>query len=205
MMDLFISNTPLILASKSSARQTMLRNAGYSFAIESADLDEAQLIKELTKQNRAPEEIVIHLAQAKARHVSLHHRNAYILGADQLLICQGEVYSKPEHRLAAREQLLKLSGRTHELYSGAALVLNDAIVTTAISKASITLREMTPREIEDYLDFAGPDILHCVGSYQLEGAGIHLFEHIEGDYWTILGLPLLELNRKMRELNLSAF
>lgn len=195
-------NAPLILASKSTARQSMLRNAGFTFALESADLDEAQLIKNMRGQKLSPDSIAINLAQAKAKQVSSHHRDIYVLGADQLLICEDEIYSKPEHRNAAIEQLMKLSGRTHELYSGAALILNDAIVTTALSKASVTLRQLSLQEIETYLDFAGPDVLNCVGSYQLEGAGIHLFDHIEGDYWTILGLPMLQLSRKMRELKL---
>jgi septum formation protein len=199
-----IFNAPLILASKSTARQALLKNAGFSFAIQSADLDEAQMISGLTHQKIAADEIALHLAISKAEHVSKQNPQIYTLGGDQLLICEDQIYSKPEHRPAAIEQLLQLSGRKHELYSAAALILNEEIIITALSKARLTLRKMSRQQIEHYLDLAGSDVLQCVGSYQLEGAGIHLFDHIEGDYWTILGLPLLELSRKMRELNLLA-
>ena len=199
-----IFKAPLILASKSSARQALLRNAGFAFAIQSADLDEAQLIRTVKRQSTTPGDIALHLAIAKARQVSKLNPHIYTLGGDQLLTCEGQIYSKPEHRQAAIEQLLQLSGRRHELYSAAALIIDDEIKISVLTKARLTLRTLSRAEIEDYLDLVGPEVFQCVGSYQLEGAGIHLFDHVEGDYWTILGLPLLELNRKMRELNLLA-
>lgn len=182
---------PLILASQSSARRELLANAGITFDAMPADIDERGIQQKsgLT----APGEIAALLAEQKAAFISLRHPGRYVLGADQTLALGDQMFSKPAGREQAAEQLAALAGRTHELHSALAVVCDGATLFSNVSVAHMTMRKLDDAAINAYLDAAGDKVTTSVGAYQLEGLGVHLFELIEGDHFTILGLPLLPL------------
>jgi septum formation protein len=182
---------PLILASQSSARRELLANAGITFDAMPADIDERGIQQKsgLT----APGEIAALLAERKAAFISLRHPGRYVLGADQILALGDRMFSKPAGREQAAEQLAILAGRTHELHSALAVVCDGATLFSNVSVAHMTMRKLDDAAINAYLDAAGDKVTTSVGAYQLEGLGVHLFELIEGDHFTILGLPLLPL------------
>ncbi|SFL40868.1 septum formation protein [Bradyrhizobium sp. NFR13] len=182
---------PLILASQSSARRELLANAGITFDAMPADIDERGIQQKsgLT----APGEIAALLAERKAAFISLRHPGRYVLGADQILALGDRMFSKPAGREQAAEQLAILAGRTHELHSALAVVCDGATLFSNVSVAHMTMRKLDDEAINAYLDAAGEKVTTSVGAYQLEGLGVHLFELIEGDHFTILGLPLLPL------------
>jgi septum formation protein len=190
-MTLWRGKNPLILASQSRARQTLLANAGISFEAVPADVDERGLQK--TSGLAAPGEVAALLARAKALAVSQQKPGRFVIGADQTLALGMRLFSKPANRLQAAEQLRALAGHSHELHSAVAVARDGRILFANGAVAHMTMRRLGEAEIDAYLDEAGEAVTSSVGAYQLEGLGIHLFERIEGDHFTILGLPLLPL------------
>jgi len=191
VMTIWRGTDSLILASQSRARKMLLVNAGIDFEAFPADIDERAVQKDsgLT----APGEIASLLAREKARFVSVQKPGCYVVGADQTLALGSRLFSKPSGRVQAAEQLRALAGNTHELHSAVAVVHGGKILFSDVSVARMTMRALSGMEIEAYLDQAGVAVTSSVGAYQLEGLGVHLFERIEGDHFTILGLPLLPL------------
>jgi septum formation protein len=190
-MTIWRGKDPLILASQSRARQMLLSNAGIPFDAVPADIDERAVQKDSGLS--APSEIAGLLAREKALFGSSKNPTRYVVGADQTLALGNRLFSKPAGRAQAAEQLRLLAGGTHELYSAVAVARDSKIVFTDVSIARMTMRRLDQAEIEAYLDQAGEAVTTSVGAYQLEGLGVHLFERIEGDHFTILGLPLLPL------------
>jgi len=182
---------PLILASQSRSRGMLLGNAGLDFEAVPADIDERGI--QAASKLDAPGKIAMLLAREKARAVAATHPGRVVLGADQTLALGAELFDKPANREAAAAQLRALSGNTHELHAAFAVVVDDEVLTEQESIARMTMRALDDGAIKDYLDLAGEDVTTSVGAYQLEGYGVHLFERIEGDHFTILGLPLLPL------------
>ena len=190
-MTLWRGKHPLVLASQSLTRQALLANAGIDFEAVAADLDERAV--QQASGLLAPGDIAALLAREKALSVSARQPAKYVIGADQTL-AQGErLFSKPAGRPQAAEQLRALAGRSHELHSAVAVARDGKILFEAIAIAGMTMRRLGEAEIDVYLDQAGEAVTSSVGAYQLEGLGVHLFERIEGDHFTILGLPLLPL------------
>jgi septum formation protein len=182
---------PLILASGSSVRAALLHNAGLEIEIKPARIDERRLEKSL--ETHAPETIACALAEAKMLHVSSSYPERVILGADQTMALGDEIFHKPETITEAIENLKRLSGKTHRLYSAVSIGIKNEILWSYVSTATLTMRELKDNTIEFYTQKAGEAILSSVGCYQLEKQGSQLFEAIEGDTFTILGLPLLQL------------
>ena len=191
---------PLILASQSRARQALLTNAGIAFEAIPADIDERGLQSDSGLS--APGEIASLLAREKALLVSSHHPDRIVVGADQTLALGKRLFSKPAGRAQAAEQLQSLAGNSHELHSAVAVARDGRIVFETVAIARMTMRPLREAEIDAYLDEAGEAVTTSVGAYQLEGLGIHLFERIEGDHFTILGLPLLPLLAFLRDQGL---
>lgn len=181
----------LILASQSASRQMLLRRAGVTFEALPADLDERAI--EQSSSLVEASQIAALLAREKAKHVSRAHPEAYVIGADQTLGLGSKIFAKAESRAEARSQLKSMCGQTHELHSAVAVVKSESILFETLSSACMTVRPLTEAQIDAYLNLIGDAVMASVGGYQLEGAGVHLFEKIEGDYFTILGLPLLPL------------
>jgi septum formation protein len=190
-MTIWLGKDPLILASQSPARKMLLANAGISFEAVPADIDERSLQK--NSGLSAPGEIAGLLAREKACFVSSKNPGRYVIGADQTLALGSRLFSKPAGRAQAADQLRLLAGGTHELHSAVAVARDGKIVFSDVSVARMTMRRLDESAIEAYLDQAGQAVTTSVGAYQLEGLGVHLFERIEGDHFTILGLPLLSL------------
>ena len=190
-MTLWRGKDTLILASQSRARQMLLTNAGIAFEAVPADIDEraVQQASGLT----APSDIAALLAREKALWVSSRQVSKYVIGADQTLALGDRLFSKPAGRAQAAEQLRALAGRAHELHSAIAVARDGKILFAEIAIARMTMRALDEAGIDAYLDAAGEAVTSSVGAYQLEGLGVHLFERIEGDHFTILGLPLLPL------------
>ncbi len=201
-MTIWRGKDPLILASQSRARQMLLANAGISHEAIPADIDERALQKDSGLST--PGEIARLLAAEKARFVSSQNPGRYVVGADQTLAVGGRLFSKPAGRTAAAEQLRLLAGQRHELHSAFAVARDGKILLADVSIAGMTMRRLSESEIEAYLDQAGEAVTTSVGAYQLEGLGVHLFERIEGDHFTILGLPLLPLLAYLRSERLLA-
>jgi septum formation protein len=201
-MTLWRGPNPLILASQSRARQMLLANAGLAFETAPADIDERAIQK--NSRVTAPDKIAGLLAREKALWVSQRKAGHYVIGADQILALDDRPFNKPGGRAVAAEQIRALSGRTHALYSAIAVVLDGRIVFETVAVARMTMRPLNDADIAAYLDAAGQAVTQSVGGYQLEGLGIHLFERIEGDHFTILGLPLLPLLGFLRSQHLLA-
>jgi septum formation protein len=202
-MTLWREPTSLILASQSRARQALLASAGLSFEAIPADIDERAI--QQTSKLSAPGEVASLLAREKARWVSSRRAGHYVIGADQTLALGDHLFNKPRDRAQAVEQLRSLAGRRHELHSAVAVARDEQIVFEHVSVAGMTMRSLSETEVETYVDEAGEGIVtSSVGAYQLEGLGVHLFEQIEGDHFTILGLPLLQLLGFLRSRQLLA-
>jgi septum formation protein len=201
-MTIWRGKDPLILASQSRARQMLLANAGISYEAIPADIDERAVQKDSGLS--APGEIARLLAEKKALFVSSRKPGRYVVGADQTLALEHRLFSKPAGRAGATEQLRLLAGRSHELHSAFAVARDGKILLADVSIARMTMRPLSEGEIDAYLDQAGDAVTTSVGGYQLEGLGVHLFERIEGDHFTILGLPLLPLLAFLRSERLLA-
>jgi len=190
---------PLVLASQSRARQSLLGTAGIPFEICPAAIDERGIEAPLVASGANARGIALHLSRAKALRVSGEKPGRLVIGADQTLCLEGGVFGKPAGRAAALAQLQALSGRTHELYSGCCAARENTILFETVGVARLSCRRLTPSFIEAYMAEVSDAVLSSAGVYQIEGLGIHLFETIEGDHATILGLPLLALLKFLRE------
>jgi septum formation protein len=183
---------PLILASASPSRRQLLANAGLVFTIEPSGIDEDEVKRSLGSR-AAPQELASTLAEMKAVRVSARHPDTIVVGADSTLACNGRMFDKPPDLAAARKQLQTLRGQTHELFSSVVVARGGARLWHWSERARLTMRQLNDGFIDSYLARAGDDVLTSVGAYQLEGLGAHLFSRVDGDYFTILGLPLLPL------------
>lgn len=188
----------VVLASASPIRAELLTRAGVAFEVEVARIDEAEIRDALKADGATAEEAAEALAEAKALRVARRRPDDLVIGADQILDLDGSWLEKPGNAEGARAQLAQLSGRTHRLVSAAVVALNGARAWAHVDVAHLSMRALDPPAIEAYLAEAGPGVLGCVGSYQIEGIGVRLFERIEGDHFTIQGLPLLPLVNFLR-------
>lgn len=187
----------LILASKSKTRQALLKNAGLSFITAVSEIDEREIEKSLAISHASKADVATTLSIAKAQAVSaavsMEFPNALVIGADQTLEFENIDIHKPASLSAAVDQLFLMSGKTHYLHSGVALVRNGEVLWSGVETASLHIKPLTHSEIESIISLEGEAILSSVGGYRLEGPSVRLFETISGDYFTILGLPLLPL------------
>lgn len=183
----------LVLASGSRTRAAMLEQAGVSAVLDRPLVDEDE-VKAAGRAEGVSADIVAEaLAELKAQRITRRHPGALVVGADQMLECDGRWFDKPADRAAARAQLLDLRGKTHRLVSCAVVVRDGERMWHRIDSARLTMRNFSEAFLDDYLDRVGDEVLHSVGAYQLEGLGAQLFHRVEGDFFTILGLPLLPL------------
>ena len=190
----------LILASGSPVRRQLMENAGLDFLAIPAGIDERAVEQPLAEAGASPEDIALVLAEAKATEVSQRRPGALVIGSDQTLSLGDEVLHKVQNMEGARRRLMELSGRTHHLNSAIALVRNGETLWRHVSVASLTMRQLQGAQIGRHLSQAGDAVLSSVGAYQIEGLGIRLFEKIEGDTFTIMGLPMLPLLAELRRL-----
>jgi septum formation protein len=197
---LWLGRHPLVVASKSEARRKLLQSAGLSLETVPASIDERGI--EAASGTTDPGAVAALLARAKAQSVAEKMPGRLVLGADQTLAAGTDRFSKPSSREAAAAQLRKLSGRTHELHSAVAIASDGVIVFEHRAVARMTMRPLSDETIAAYLEDVGDVALSSVGAYQVEGPGIQLFERIDGDYFTILGLPLLPLLAYLRSQKL---
>jgi septum formation protein len=192
--------SPLILASSSPFRRMLMENAGLRFDAIAADIDERAIAAPLEATGAGPDAIALVLAKAKAVAVSEAHRGTLVIGSDQTLSLGTRVFHKPLDIAEAESHLLALSGNTHRLNSAVAIAENGDILWEHLSHAELTMRDLEPEFIHRHIGRVGDRALGSVGAYQLEGEGIQLFSSIEGDYFTILGLPMLPLLAQLRAL-----
>lgn len=193
----------LILASASSTRKNLLANAGLTFEAESADVDERLLEQGMPEEDRSPSAVAMHLAMAKARSVSARYPGATVIGCDQTMSLGSSLFHKAADKMAAKATLSTLRGKSHHLNSAVCLVRDSEVMWSHVSVAAMRMRPFSDQFLESYLDRNGEKVLGSVGCYQLEGEGIQLFEAIDGDYFTILGLPLLPLLEELRKLGIN--
>ncbi len=194
----------LILASASRTRQTLLRNAGVQFGIETADADEPAIRQAYMSANDTVDfsDLALVLAAAKAEMVSEQHPGHLVIGADQLLVFENQVMAKASDMDQARDRLLRMRGKTHSLESAVCCVQDGKLIWSHTDAAHLTMRDISPEFVGRYLASVGENVLSSVGCYQLEAEGIQLFEKIEGNYFTILGLPMLPLLAFLRKRGL---
>lgn len=195
-------DAPLILASGSTTRRQLLEAARLPVEVIRPDVDERAIEADFIAMGGPPAGVATALADAKALAVSPAQAGRTVLAADQMLVCEGRPFHKPEGTAAAERQIAMLAGRRHELTSAFTLARDGKIIGRGASSAVLTMRPLAPGFIRDYVALAGTAATTSVGGYQLEGLGIHLFEAIEGDHSTILGLPMLSLLATLRELDL---
>ncbi len=183
---------PLVLASQSASRAAILKAAGLSFTAIPARIDETALIESLQAEGAKPRDIADALAETKTLKIAPSvPMPGLVIGADQLLVCEGRIFEKPQDRAEAARHLMFLQGKTHELVGGVCGAAGGAVIWRHVSVARLTMRQMDEAAIEDYLTAAGEGVLASVGCYHLEGLGVHLMSRIDGDYYSILGLPIL--------------
>jgi septum formation protein len=201
---LWTSQEPLVLASRSAARINLLASAGIPLEAMPADIDERAEEATARQNGLDAEGVALALAHAKAFAVSRLRPGRIVLGSDQTLACDGEAFHKPADADEGAEQLRRLSGKRHALHSAAVVMRDGDPLFSTVATASLTMRALSESMIARYLDAAGGAALGSVGAYQLEGLGIHLFEAIEGDHFTILGLPLMPLLAFFRQIGAAA-
>jgi nucleoside triphosphate pyrophosphatase len=191
---------PLILASESEVRARLLEAAGLAFIVEPPGLDENTMRQAVSGEEALdPGDVAEVLARAKAEAVSDLAEGAFVIGADQVLAMGNRIFTKPDSMEAARAELLDLAGKTHRLHTAVALAHNGETVWAHTETSTLVMRKLTPQFIGRYLAAVGETALSSVGAYQLEGIGAQLFDKIDGDYFSILGLPLLPLLAALRE------
>ena len=188
----------LVLASTSPYRRKMLEAAGLAFEVLAPDVDEADLKHCLATRAPKPGAVAEALARAKAEAVSARHPDAVVIGADQVLALDDELFDKPGDLAAARAQLERLRGKTHRLVSAVALARAGEVHWTHVDEAVLTMRPFSPAFLDRYLAHAGAGLGQIVGAYEIEGPGIQLFERVAGDHFTIIGLPLVPLLAELR-------
>lgn len=186
-------NKTIILASGSEIRAQPLRNAGVAITIDPARIDEQPIRAALEAEGARPRDIADALAEGKARQVSSRNPGALVLGCDQIAEVNGEILGKPENPRQAEDQLRRLSGHRHRLHSAAVLYHEDRPVWRHVGQVTLTMRDLSSAYLADYLRRNWDSIRHSVGCYKLEEEGVRLFSRIEGDYFNVLGLPLIEL------------
>lgn len=189
----------LVLASRSAARAALLHNAGVKFHIAAADIDENAIRRSVRAESGDAAAAAALLADSKAIEVSRHHGDALVIGADQILDCDGVWFDKPVDLQRARDDLLALRGRTHQQLSAVSVVRNGVPLWRYVETANLTMRDFSDDFLDDHLAAVGDAVLASAGAYQLEGPGVQLFSLIEGDYFAILGLPLLPLLDFLRQ------
>ena len=187
-MTLWRGAKPLILASQSASRQALLGNAGLAFQVVPSNIDERSV--QIRSGLKDPGAVARYLACEKAQEVAARFPGHIVIGADQTLALGDALFSKPAGRTQAAGQLKQLAGRTHELHSAVAIVRDSEVLFQTVAVARLTMRALSDAAIGAYLDAAGDKVTTSVGAYQLEGLGIHLFEKVEGDHFTVLGMPL---------------
>lgn len=190
------TDTRLILASGSAARRAMLADAGVDFTVRTAEVDEDAIKRAHAHLDAA--DLAVELARAKALAMSRLDPEAWVLGGDQTLAFDGGLISKARSLDEARERLKAMRGRTHHLHSGAALAVNGAVVWSGVDSAGMRMRDFSDAFLDAYLAAEGEGLMACVGSYRLEGMGSQLFEAVEGDFFTVLGLPLWPVLAELR-------
>lgn len=186
----------IVLASKSASRRAMLAAAGVAFETRPAAVDERALEAEM--EGAGPDEVALALAKAKA--LSVRGQGRPVLGSDSVVAVDGRRFDKPASRAQAAEHLRYFSGRTMELHSAAAIATGGALRWSHVSTARLAVRELSDRFIESYLAAEWPEVAQCVGVFRIEALGVQLFESIEGDHFTVLGMPLLQVLGALREL-----
>lgn len=201
-MPFWLADRPLVLASKSEIRRIMLSNTGIPVEIVPANIDERAV--EQASPSRDPGAVATLLAREKARAIAAVRPVRLVLGADQTLALGAQRFTKPVDREAAREQLRTLRGKAHALHSAVALIQDDTVLYEHCAVARLTMRDFSDDFLETYLDIAGAAATASVGGYQLENVGITLFEKVEGDHFTILGLPMFPLLAEFRRMGVMA-
>lgn len=191
--------TRLILASASPSRAAMVRAAGLVVDIVPSNVDETAIKTRMQADGVPAADIASALAQAKARAVAAGHPGALVIGADQILVCAGQLFDKPRNMNEAKSHLRHLQGKAHQLVTCAVVVKAESVVWQHCETPTLTMRTLKEAAIDDYLRRAGEQVLASVGAYQLEGLGAQLFEAVEGDFFAILGLPLLPLFAFLRD------
>ena len=199
-MPLWLAADPLMLASKSASRRAVLESAGVPIDIEPADVDERGIEERAGLQG--PDRVAALLAREKAKAVSAKHPGRMVLGADQTLALGQRRFSKAPNRTVAREQIAALRGNTHSLHSAVCVMRGGAVLFETVDAAHLTMRPFSDAFLNSYLNAVGDKALASVGGYQLEGAGVQLFERVDGDHFTVLGLPLLPLLDWLRQAGL---
>ena len=192
-------NTKFVLASSSPTRAKLLENTGLSFEISPPKIDESAIKQALQTDAIEPADLAELLAETKATEVAKHHPSAISIGADQILALEKEIFSKPNTKEEAYTTLFKLRGKTHQLISAIVLVKDEEVIWRYSSTAELTMRDFSPEFLGNYIAHCGDGIFSSAGAYQLEFFGIHLFEEIKGDYFTILGFPIVSLLKTLRE------
>ena len=185
--------TSVILASGSKIRAELLQGAGVPFDVEIAKIDEPAIIASLKAEDAKPHDVVDLLAEYKAQRVAAKHPDRLVIGCDQILVCDKVIYEHATSVNAARENLLGLRGKAHQLMSAVVIFEDGKPVWRHIGRAQLIMRDFSETFLDDYLEKQGEDILSSVGCYKLEEVGAQLFTRIQGDYFTILGIPLLEV------------
>lgn len=201
------ASSDFILASGSAVRAKLLSNAGVPFRAIPAEIDEDALKNAYLKNASNPSELeslALYLAQEKAKDVSSRHPEALILGADQILLFEGQVFNKPRDADDLRQNLKILRGKTHQLINGTTLFRDRDEIWSQTKTCRLTMRDFSDAFIDSYIEAMGDSVLACVGGYQFEAMSVQLFDHVDGDYFTILGLPVLDLMDPLRNAGVLA-
>lgn len=193
MSDRLETGRRIILASASTARASVLQGAGLDFTVEPARIDEETVKDSLKAEGATATDVALALADLKAAKLSARHPGALVIGADQMLDCNGIWFDKPPDKEALFAQLMALRGKTHHLEAALCIHQNGRRIWHVVERAALTMRDFSDDFLQDYVAAADDEVLASVGGYRLEGTGAQLFSKIEGDYFTILGLPLLPL------------